>query len=76
MYYEVVSNKGFYLLAGVSREKRFRTMKRAQGKKFEGLRRAGSGGDYRGLYIIGGLILFILVIALIHKQITKYKNMI
>ncbi len=38
MFYEVVSNKYFYLLAVLSQEEKFEALRRTQGEKFKALR--------------------------------------
>lgn len=76
MYYELVSNNGFYVLVGALKGEQFRTIKHAQGKKFKALSRTGGSANHRGVYIIGGLILLILAIALIQKQVTKKRKLI
>jgi hypothetical protein len=65
MFYEVVSNKYFYLLAVLSRE-----------EKFKALRQVGKQGVEvnKWLLVMGSSLLFILIALLIHKYISKDKD--
>ncbi len=66
MFYEVVSNKYFYLLAVLSQEERFKA-----------LRRVGKGGveANRLLLLMGGSLLLILIVLFIYyKYISKNKD--
>ncbi len=76
MRYEIVSNNGFHVLVGALKGEQFRTIKRTKDKTLKRLSRTTGSVNYSGLNIIGGLILFILAVAIIHKQITKKKKVL
>ena len=77
MFYEVISNKYFYLLATLSQEEKFKALKRSQDEKFKALRRVSEGGveANKWLLVMVGSLLFILIVLFIHKKyISKNKD--
>jgi len=75
MFYEIVSNKCFYLLAKVSHEERLEALKRAQDETLGELRIIGEGGfgaDKWSLVLMAS-ILFFAIFLLIQQRISKKK---
>ena len=65
MFYEVVPNKYFYLLAVLSQEERFKALKRLN---------EGELGANKWLLVMVGSLLFILTVLFIRKYISKNKD--
>ena len=77
MLYEVISNKHFYLLASLSQDEKFKALRHSQDEKYKALRRVSEGGigANKCLLVMGGLLLFILIVLFIHKKyVSKNKD--